>query len=152
MTQRVFNALSATQKKFGAEYATDFGGWTIASGAGTIVKFAGPTFYNTYIPGSSYRDTYAAPCIAVVPSSTADLVIESPFVDVDSENFYISSAFVASLTASKEVTLSMDFYESSAGSATASSVSRTIEFSLANSGATAFQVSPPSIVTGKQKH
>lgn len=153
MTQRVFNALSATQKKFGAEYATDFGGWTIASGAGNIVKFAGPTFYNTYIPGSSYRDTYAAPCIAVVPSSTDDLVIESPFVDVASENFYISSAFVASLTASKEVTLSMDFYESSAGSATASTVSRTIEFSLANSGATAFQVfkAPAGSTTAKLK-
>ena len=139
MAQRVFNALTNTQKNFGTSKTTDFAGWSITSGVGTIIRFEKPTYYNTYIPGDEYKDTYGGATFTFVPTSTADVVVESPFVDINETKRYLASVFLGSFTSGKTVTLTMDFYASSSSSAT-TTTSRTIDFPVAKTFGKLFEM------------
>ena len=81
MAQRTFNVLSSTQRSFGEDGDSDFGGWAIRSGAATLDRRLDLGFSYKYIP-NDYPLTFRGNTLYVKPSSSASIVLESDFFTV----------------------------------------------------------------------
>ena len=113
MAYRTVNLLSDTQANFGASpTATDFGGWTVGSGAASTHFKYKLAPYNKYVPnkpGIDYSGTYFGSSIKFTTTSANNITIFSPYVNVEVGKRYLAYVTSAMSTAGK-IKLDVEFY------------------------------------------
>ena len=113
MAYRTVNLLSDTQANFGASpTATDFGGWTVGSGAASTHFLYKVGAYNKYVPnkpGVDYSGTYFGSSIAFKTTSSNNITIFSPYVNIEAGKRYLVHIFSA-LSVAGKIKLDVEFY------------------------------------------
>ena len=113
MPYRTVNLLSDTQANFGASpTATDFGGWTVGSGSASTHFLYKVGAYNKYVPnkpGVDYSGTYFGSSIGFKTTSSNNITIFSPYVNVEAGKRYLVHIFSA-LSVAGKIKLDVEFY------------------------------------------